>query len=131
MIRVLLVEDDFDLRSILRTLVESYCPGTEVSAVASFDELLKQPKQKLSFHLAILDINLGYNRPSGLDVFFWLKEHQLAKETVFLTGHASNDPLVREAHSIDDVTVYQKPMDINLLIQKIGELKNELGSTPV
>ena len=70
---VLYVEDNDDLRELLVELVtvafERRCVG-----VGSYEELVALGEEALGCGVAILDINLGPNRPSGIDAYRWLRQ---------------------------------------------------------
>jgi DNA-binding NtrC family response regulator len=107
---VLYVEDDDDLRELVVELVtvvlERRCVG-----VGSYEELVALGEEALGCSVAILDINLGPNRRSGLDAYAWLRDEGYTGRIVFLTGHASTHPLVVEAKQIGDAEVFSKPID--------------------
>jgi CheY-like chemotaxis protein len=109
--RVLFLDDDSDLREIVTELTGSL--GIECDAVASVAEM--QSAAGLlegKFYLAILDINLGDGRPSGIDAYRWLRAQGFVGRVAFLTGHARSHPLVAEALRAGDVTVYDKPITV-------------------
>jgi FixJ family two-component response regulator len=107
---VLVVEDNDDLRELFVELVavvlERRCIG-----VGSYEALVALGEEALGCSLAILDINLGPNRRSGLDAYAWLRNNGYTGRIVFLTGHASTHPLVVEAKRIGDAEIFSKPID--------------------
>ncbi|MGH9256487.1 MAG: response regulator [Vicinamibacterales bacterium] len=107
---VLFVEDDEDLRELFVQLVavflERRCVG-----VGSYEELVALGENALKCRAAILDINLGPNRPSGIDAYAWLRHKGYTGRIAFLTGHASNHPLVVEAHRLGDAEIFTKPIE--------------------
>jgi FixJ family two-component response regulator len=107
---VLFVEDNDDLRDVLMELTEFTLYRPCVGA-RSYDELVALGESALQCSVAIVDINLGPNRPSGLDAYRWLREHGHRGRIVFLTGHAGNHPLVVEAQRIGDAEVIGKPIE--------------------
>lgn len=107
--RVILLEDDQDLREVFSALLAS--KGVSVAQVASVGELEDvMGRSADAFDLAILDINLGPGAPSGLDAYRWLKAHDFTGRVAFLTGHARSHPLVSEALRLGDARVYDKPI---------------------
>ncbi len=112
--RVFLLDDDADLResvvAVLRVMMDSDCV-----AAASVAEMMEQQEAVLACTVAILDINLGSGRPSGLDAFRWLRARSFAGAIAFLTGHARHHPLVAEAYRIGEVQVLEKPIDFRQL----------------
>jgi len=107
---VLYVEDNDDLRELVVELVtvvlKHRCLG-----VGSYEELAALGKEALGCSVAILDINLGANRRSGIDAYAWLRDQGYKGRIVFLTGHASTHPLVIEATRIGDAEIFSKPID--------------------
>jgi FixJ family two-component response regulator len=107
---VLYVEDNDDLRELVVELVtvvfKRRCVG-----VGSYEELAALGEEALGCSVAILDINLGPNRRSGIDAYVWLRDQGYTGRIVFLTGHASSHPLVVEAQRIGDAEIFSKPIE--------------------
>lgn len=103
---VLIVDDDQDFCVILREFF-LMLGVTECVVVRSMDELETLPS--IPKDLAIVDINLGPNRPSGFAVRRWLDAHGFTGEIVYLTGHPRSSPLVSEALSCTNVPLLSKP----------------------
>ena len=121
---VLFLEDNDDLRDAFVDVVtdglKRRCVG-----IRSYGELLELGEDALRCAIAVLDINLGPGRPSGVTAYQWLRKNGYAGQIVFLTGHASTHPLVVEAQRIGDAQVYAKPIDAGLLRTLIE------GETPI
>ncbi|WNG61731.1 response regulator [Archangium gephyra] len=115
MLRVLVLEDDADLRTILCELL-SLSGAEECVRAGSLEEVKRKRVEALGCGLALLDINLGAGVPSGLDAYRWLKENGFTGRTVFLTGHARSHPLVREALELTNVQVVSKPIESKVLL---------------
>ena len=107
---VLYVEDNDDLRELVVELVTAVLKHRCVG-VASYEELVGLGEEALGCSVAILDINLGPNRRSGIDAYAWLRDRGYTGRIVFLTGHASTHPLVIEAQRIGDAQIFSKPID--------------------
>jgi len=111
---VLFVEDNDDLREtfveLTTTVLECRCVG-----VGSYKELVALGDEVLACDVAILDINLGADQPSGIDAYTWLRHQDYPGRIVFLTGHASTHPLVIEATRIGDAEIFPKPIDADQL----------------
>jgi ActR/RegA family two-component response regulator len=107
--RVLVLDDDEDLLHSLGDLVH-YTGGQSVLA-RSLAELTAQEEKALACDLAVLDLNLGKQQPSGIDALRWLREKRFGGRVVFLTGHGTSHPLIVEAHKIGDVRILCKPLD--------------------
>jgi len=111
---VLYVEDNDDLRELVVELV-TFVLNHRCVGVGSYDELVALGQQALGCSVAILDINLGPNRRSGIDAYAWLRDKGYTGPIVFLTGHASTHPLVVEAQRIGDAQTFSKPIDADRL----------------
>ena len=107
---VLFVEDDEDLRELFVLMVEASLQRRCVG-VGSYEELVAMGDQALNCGTAILDINLGSSRRSGLDAYAWLRQKGYMGRIVFLTGHASHHPLVVEANRLGDAEIFTKPIE--------------------
>jgi DNA-binding NtrC family response regulator len=115
---VLLLDDDEDLLDSLADLIELSAPRRVLKA-RSVAEIQALAARALACELAILDINLGANAPSGIDALRWLLEHGFTGRAVFLTGHAPGFPLVEEAKQMADVEVLAKPIGSERLLQLV------------
>ena len=127
MLRVLVLEDDADLRTILCELLSLSGADACVGA-ASLAELQRQRVEALGCGLALLDINLGAGVPSGLDAYRWLKDNGFPGRTVFLTGHARSHPLVREALELTHVQVLSKPIESKVLLALVRDASHGTGT---
>ena len=93
--------------------------GWKCLAVRSYDELVQHQAEALGCKVAVLDINLGEGRPSGIEAYRWLKSHAFSGKVFFLTGHARSHPLVVEADRIGAAQVIQKPVDLETFLALI------------
>jgi len=107
---VLYVEDNDDLRELVVELV-SVVLKRRCVGVGSYEELAALGEEALGASVAILDINLGPDRRSGIDAYTWLRDHGFKGRIVFLTGHASTHPLVVEAQRIGGAEIFSKPIE--------------------
>jgi FixJ family two-component response regulator len=111
---VLFLDDDDDLRAtftdLVRTIFARQCHGC-----ASQQDLIALGERALHCGVAILDINLGPQVPSGIDCYGWLRKHGFDGRIVFLTGHAATHPLVVEARRLGDAEVVGKPVSLETL----------------
>ena len=127
MLRVLVLEDDKDLRFILCELLSLSGADACVSA-GSLEDLRRERVEALGCGLALLDINLGAGVPSGLDAYRWLKDNGFSGRIVFLTGHARSHPLVREALELTHVQVLSKPIESKVLLELVRDGSHGTGT---
>jgi DNA-binding NtrC family response regulator len=118
--KVLILDDDADLRDSLGEVLTDIFQAPCVAA-ASYDDLVALGRRALDCQLAILDVNLGPNRPSGIDAFEWLVGQGFQGRIVFLTGHARTHPAVERASRLLTASVHQKPMTV----EQLGSLLDE------
>jgi FixJ family two-component response regulator len=111
---VLFLDDDDDLRTTFSDLVRTIF-ARECHGIGSHRDLVALGERALHCSVAILDINLGPESPSGLDAYGWLRHHGFEGRIVFLTGHATSHPLVVEARRLGDAEVVSKPVSLDRL----------------
>jgi FixJ family two-component response regulator len=115
---VFYLDDDPDLLQIVASLVklktDRVCLG-----LRTLEEMRAHRKEVLGSRLAILDINLGTNQPSGLDAWGWLRAEGYQGRIVFLTGHAASHPLVERAAHMGEVKVFTKPLTSDHLAELV------------
>jgi DNA-binding response OmpR family regulator len=110
---VLLVDDNEDLLEMTELLFEG--AGVRCLAARSLAEVQALGDSLHGVSLAILDVNLGPDEPSGLDVCTWLRAHAFGGRVVFLTGHAPDHPLVEAAAGVDG-QIFTKPIASRALL---------------
>lgn len=110
-VMVLLVDDDEDLVEMFGLLFTRH--GIAYRGVHTLAEVMDLGQDLAAVTTAILDVNLGLNQPSGVDVADWLRERYTMR-IVFITGHAPDHPLVRAASGGE---VLEKPVPTKLLLE--------------
>jgi DNA-binding NtrC family response regulator len=113
LMRVLVLDDDPDVRQLLERALQLL--GAQSCTVDSVAELRQRRDEALACQLALLDVNLGLDQPSGLDACRWLSEHGFGGSIVFLTGHASTHPLVSQALKTPGTRTLSKPIRLERL----------------
>jgi FixJ family two-component response regulator len=116
--KVIVLDDDQDLLDLFAHIVRQYC-GKECLCMRSVADLVSDPARAIACDLAILDVNLGPDRPSGIDAFRWLRSQGFAGRILFLTGHGRSHPLVDEAHRLGAAGVLEKPIDLDTVLSII------------
>ena len=124
---VLVLEDDDDVRDSMTGLVRLAC-GRAALGVASVDELMALGAQVLDCELAILDVHLGDELPTGIDAHHWLRGAGFDGRIVFLTAHELDHPLAVTAAALEDVYVRQKPIDVDELREIVAGHQRATGS---
>jgi ActR/RegA family two-component response regulator len=113
---VLFLDDDLDLLEIVCRLVERD-GRRSCLALRTLDDMRAHRAEVLATSMAILDVNLGVNQPSGLDACAWLRAEGYAGRIVFLTGHANSHPLVERAMTMGGAQVFHKPLTTEALAE--------------
>lgn len=109
--KILIVDDDEDLRNELSSLLEDY----GVLEASSGEAALKILKRANEISLVILDVMMpGIN---GLDVLREIKRENPALKTVILTGHSSKDVAIEALKNRADDYI-EKP----IVTDKIKEI---------
>mgnify|MGYP001342099680 CR=1 FL=1 len=111
---VVIVDDCEDLREMLAIALQLRL-GIECQCYGSFREIAPKKALVKDAKVAILDVNLGAQEPSGIEVYHWLKEISFCGKVYFLTGHAKFHPLVQEAIASGAET-FEKPLSSEKLI---------------
>jgi FixJ family two-component response regulator len=125
--RVLLLDDDPDLRFALSEFVE-LMSDRQCLALGSFDELVAAEQDVLACSVALLDVNLGPGKPTGIDAYRWLVSHGFAGRLYFFTGHARVHPLLAEIEKLGAVEVLPKPLDTGKLMEVLECPTNRASS---
>jgi FixJ family two-component response regulator len=115
---VLLIDDDDDVRAAIAEILQILF-NFDCLPLRGFDDLLQQAETALSCDFAILDINLGRDCRTGVDVHRWLREHGFDRPVFFLTGHASSHPDVQRARALGDARVVSKPIGVQQLAEML------------
>jgi DNA-binding NtrC family response regulator len=116
---VVFLDDDEDLRDLFREAFGLFLHRSCL-CVSSVAELAQNRDEVMRAKLAVLDINLGPDAPSGHDAYRWLREEGYGGQIAFLTGHASTHPLVAEARKMRGVRVLEKPLPLATIMELAG-----------
>jgi FixJ family two-component response regulator len=115
---VLCLDDDRDVREAFAGLLEAL--GYDCLPAASYDEMVALGERALTAEVAVLDLNLGANVPSGIAAYHWLADRHFPGTIAFLTGHARHHALVSQVARLGLAQVLEKPITL-------GELRALLG----
>jgi DNA-binding NtrC family response regulator len=117
--KVLLVDDEEQFLDTLTQRLE--IRGLTVEAVTGGEEALDMVGDK-KIDAVILDLAMpGIN---GIETLRLLKEKQPDLQIIMLTGKATVKSGI-EAMKLGATDFLEKPVDLNLLLEKIGEAKNK------
>jgi DNA-binding response OmpR family regulator len=115
--RILICDDDPDIAEVMGEFFHDH--GIDCVTAHSFDEVVAHRSEALGCDLAILDVNLGFGLPSGVDVFRWLKRERFEGTVVFLTGHAVTSSILDGARTLG-VPILSKPVGAEALLRLAG-----------
>jgi FixJ family two-component response regulator len=118
--QILFVDDDRDLCDTIRDTL-GYLGIAGCVLAQSLEDLQAQRANALTCRLAIVDINLGLDVPTGVDVYDWLRREGFKGEIVFLTGHGNDDPRVVAAAQRSGARILSKPIDFGALAELVGQ----------
>jgi DNA-binding NtrC family response regulator len=113
----LLLDDDSDLLEVMADVLSAY--GWLAVTARSVADLRALGAHALATDVAVLDINLGPSRPSGIDAYEWLVAQGYHGRILFLTGHGRSHPLVERAQHLRRATVIDKPTSADVLMNQI------------
>lgn len=106
--RVLVVEDDDDMRQVLLEGLES--DGHSVRGCARIDEALQFLEAEGPFDVLITDVRLPGG--SGLELLGVLRQHRAPPARIVITGFG-NDDLHESAEALGALCVFDKPFDVD------------------
>jgi two-component system, response regulator YesN len=113
--KILIVDDDYELRSELRDFLDGY----DVIEASSGEEALDILKVANEISLVILDVMMP--GISGLDVLTELKKTDPTISIIILTGHSSKDVAIEALKSHADDYI-EKPLNISRIKESIERL---------
>lgn len=122
---ILVMDDDIDLLEVLQETLVTLCKVEQVVTATSMDSVQQQKEKILDCKLAILDVNLGAERPSGVNVAQWLRDNGFTGQIVFLTGHAASDPEVLAATRMPNTKVVAKPIGLPQLLGFVDGIQSQ------
>jgi DNA-binding response OmpR family regulator len=120
--RILLVDDEQELTSALAERLEMR--GIETDWVTTAEEAL-QKVTSTSYHLAVLDMRMPVMGGLELKALLQAKDPQL--KFIFVTGYGSEKDFEKVACQDGEDCYLVKPVDINLLIQRMRDLLDPPG----
>ena len=116
---VLLVDDEEQFLDVLSQRLEAR--GLKVKAVTNGEDAVNQVED-YSFDAIIVD--LAMPGIDGIETLKRIKEKRPDLEIIMLTGHATVKSGI-EAMKLGADDFLEKPVDLNVLLEKIGEAKNK------
>ncbi len=118
--RVLIVDDNEHNLFSLRTLLQKYMPGLEILEADSGARALEIAMHQEAIDLVILDVQMP--EMDGFQVASLLKARKRTREIpiIFLTAAFKADEFQQRGFEIGAVDYLLKPIDDNLLVNKIG-----------
>lgn len=119
--KVVFLDDSADLRELMADIINIKL-DKDCLCFARLSDFENQIEAILSADLAILDINLGPNEPTGIDAYHWLKQKNFKGAVVFLTGHARANPMIVEMAKLG-IPVLEKPIESLKLLSIIAKSK--------
>lgn len=117
--KVLLVDDEEEFTAILSERMKAR--GLDVDIANTGPMATKKVKEK-SYDAIILD--LAMPEMDGIATMKQLIEGNPDLQVIFLTGHATLEKGI-EAVKLGAVEFMEKPVDINTLLEKVGEAKTK------
>jgi FixJ family two-component response regulator len=113
------LDDNEDLRAVMISLIETRLQA-HCLELQNFQDFLDKSDVVLGTQVIVLDIDLGFRQPTGLDAFLWLKKNNYQGKVFFLTGHGRTNPMVAQAEKMG-AYIWEKPIGSAAMIQKMSE----------
>lgn len=114
---IVFLDDNKDLCELIQSVIESQLP-VDCVCFANVAQFKNEEENVLGSQVAILDIELGFKQPSGIDAYKWLKENCYEGHVFFLTGHGQSNPLVQAAVGLG-ADIWEKPIGSSKIISDI------------
>ena len=118
-LKILLVDDEIELVSTLAERLSMR--GFNAKWAAASADALKQAESE-SFDLAVLDLKMP--KICGLELKNALQKKYPEMKFIFLTGYGSEEDFKAVSDQIGEEFYLVKPVDINVLIEKINTAVN-------
>ena len=119
MAQVVFLDDSEDLRMVMVSLIESRL-RTTCLGLAGYSEMLVHSDQVLKSEIIVLDLDLGHQKPSGMDVYHWLMNEGYRGQVYFLTGHGFTHPLMIQARKLG-AKIWEKPTGSTQMLNSMSE----------
>lgn len=117
--RILLVDDEEQFLKVLSERLE--VRGLKVNSVTSGEEALARVEEQ-NFDVIVLDLSMpGID---GIETLKQLKKKDPDSEIIILTGHGTVHNGI-DAMKLGAEDFLAKPVDLGVLLEKIGEAKNK------
>lgn len=115
MFRIMIVEDDDQIRSIVADALRKW--QFEVIETVAFDDILSEFKARQP-HLVLLDVNLPV-----YDGFYWCQQIRAVSKVpiIFLSSRNQNMDVIMAINMGGDDFI-QKPFDLGVLVAKVSAL---------
>ncbi|MBI1807031.1 MAG: response regulator [Ignavibacteria bacterium] len=118
-LRILVVDDEDDLRNILSDVLEK--TGYEIKSASNGEEAINLLK-KNRFDLTLLDIQMP--NLNGIEVLKYIKQHFPATKSIMLTGYADLKHAM-EAKEFGAVDFISKPYQLEEILSTIDRALKE------
>lgn len=109
--KVLVIEDEEDLREVIKDLLEIL--GVEIDMAVDGIEGIDLQKAH-TYDLVISDLRMP--RCSGLEVLKWMRSQNIQTPVIFQTGHGYAN-LVKDVSDSGVIAILEKPWDHEVLMK--------------
>lgn len=120
MSKVMLLEDNEDMRLLMAKFLTLKL-GCQCLGLSSVSALKARREEVVQQDVAILDIDLGTDQPSGLDAWQWMSTLPFSGKIIFLTGQAKSNPLVNDVRRAGAIVI-EKPVRPEDLVNVVREM---------
>ena len=118
--RILLIEDDEDVRVLMRSMLKQV-KGSNITESVDGEEAMWQLKN-YAFDLAL--VNLQLPKIDGVKIIAWCRKNRPSLPTPIITGHDFDSPLLKEAMALNPTpTLFRKPFEIEDFCTLLSQFK--------
>ena len=118
--KILLLDDNQDLCLLMKEFLQEISQS-EIKSCHSFEDFMLVTNETIDFDLAILDVNLGIGKKTGIDAYQWLIEHNFKGRFLFFSGHAGSYPILADLKKRPHVKLLEKPVSLEELEKVLHE----------
>ncbi len=127
-IRVLVVDDDKDLLTLIDKFLVKEHQGFEVTSTISAQDAVRKLEEE-HFDAIVCDYYLGVGEMNGLELLEWLRASQSSIPFIMFTGRSREEVAIRALNLGADLYLKKDQEDLrNLFVELVHHIKSSVGS---
>jgi PAS domain S-box-containing protein len=128
-IRVLVVDDDKDLLTLIERYLVKEHQGFEVTSTISAQDAVRKLEEE-HFDVIVCDYYLGVGEMNGLELLEWLRASQSSIPFIMFTGRSREEVAIRALNLGANLYLKKDQEDLgNLFVELVHHIKSSVEST--